>query len=372
MMAKSTRFDVHVLARASTPLREHVHSCSPSTPACSLSNVPCDPSPIALNRSHAKCRVVVAILMCLGLCPAVVLQGQQPDLRQEGLRALYRGDLKGAAEIGRRLAKAQPAAASPCVLIARAEIAQGNYEAAYEELRKALRSEPNNLEALYHLGHLGTLLSQQEYQKLFALAPDSARVHQILAESHRAEENMAKAEEEYLLALKANPDLVEVLNTLGDTKRYQFKFEEAISYYSRATQVNPRDYESAYGLGASRLYLQQPKEAVEDFQRALAVQPKSAAAHLALGDALLRLGDAESAAGHLKTAIEIEPKLRQAYSLLGRSYQRLGKEAEAKAAFKTAQGLIQTELERERARKAGAMEAMVPAQAAPEDNPRTP
>lgn len=300
--------------------------------------------------------MVVAFLTCLGLCPAAALQGQQPDLRQEGIRALYRGDVKTAIEVGRAVAKAQPAAAAPRVLIARAEIAQGNFQTAFDELRQALRLDASNQEALHFLGHVCAILSQSEYQSLFSMAPDSARVHQIMAESYRAQENTPKAEEEYLAALKANPNVVEVLNIMGDLKRYQFRFEEAVSYYSRAVKVTPRDYDSQYGLGASRLYLQQPELAVQYFQNALAIDPKSAAAHLAMGDALLRLNRPGVAAEHLKTAIQIEPKFRQAYTLLGRSYQKLGKQLEAKEAFRISQSLTQDELES----SARAMEAVVP------------
>jgi tetratricopeptide (TPR) repeat protein len=286
--------------------------------------------------------------LTLSLCFFMASTTARPQRVQklpEGIRALYRGDFKTAIEVGRVLAKAQPAAAGPRVLIARAEVAQGNLQTAFDELRQALRLDAANQEALHFLGHVCAILSQSENQKLFRMAPDSARVHQIMGESYRAQENTSKAEEEYLAALKANPNLVEVLNIMGDLKRYQFRFEEAVSYYSRAVKVTPRDYDSQYGLGASHLYLQQPELAIQNFQNALSIAPKSAAAHLAMGDTLLRLNRPEAAAEHLKTAIQIEPKFRQAYTLLGRSYQKLGKQLEAKEAFRISQSLIQDELE---------------------------
>jgi tetratricopeptide (TPR) repeat protein len=284
--------------------------------------------------------------------------GRSKTLR-DGMRALYRGDYKVAVEVGREQAKARPQEPAPRVLIARSEMAQGNYQKAFEELRAALGTSPENLEVLHFLGQLCALLSQAEYERLFALAPDSARVHQIMAESYRAQENLAKAEEEYEAALKADPALIEVLNILGDMKRYQFRMQEAIEYYSRAIKINPRDYDSQYGLGASHLYQQQPDLAVEDFRRALSIHPKSAAAQLALGDALLRLEQTQQAAEHFKAAIRIEPKLRQAYTLLGRAYQKLGMSEEAKQAFRQSQELIQGELEQARERKGRGTKQMV-------------
>jgi tetratricopeptide (TPR) repeat protein len=286
----------------------------------------------------------LAVLICL-LTPAQLAIAQPAQSLSEGVQAYYRGDYPAAASLARQLAKAQPGKSGPNVLLARAEASQGNLRQAFEAVRQALRINPNDTEALYFLAHVCTGLSQAEHQRLFAMAPGSARVHQILAESFRVQENLPKAEEEYQAALRADPNLVEVLNVLGDMKRYQFKFEEAITYYSRAAKIRPRDYDSAYGLGASQLYLQKPDVAVEHFQNALSINPKSAAARLALGDALLRQKQFEAAAKELEAAIQIDAKMRQAYTLLGKAYQQIGQTAKAKQAFAVAQKLIQEEMQ---------------------------
>jgi Tfp pilus assembly protein PilF len=303
----------------------------------------------------------LAILTCL-LPPAQLVFAQPAQSLSEGVQAYYRGDYPAAANLARQLAKAQPGTSGPYVLLARAEASQGNLRQAFDALRQALRINPNDTEALYFLAHVSTGLSQVEHQRLFAMAPNSARVHQILAESYRVQENLPKAEEEYQAALQADPSLVEVLNVLGDMKRYQFKFEEAIAYYSRAANIRPRDYDSAYGLGASQLYLQKPDVAVEHFQNALSIDPRSAAARLALGDSLLRLKQFKSAAKELESAIQIDPKMRQAYTLLGKTYQQMGQTAKAKEAFAVAQKLIQEEIQ-SRERRSGSP-PMIPNSAA--------
>ncbi len=302
-----------------------------------------------------------AALLLGFLCLPALQAGEAPEPKslRDGVQAFYRGDYAEAAAIGQQRAKAQPAAAAPRVLIARARIAEGNTKAAFEELERALRVEPQNFEALHLLGSLAVVLSQNEYQKLFAIAPDSARVHQLMADSFRAQENLVKAEEEYHAAIKADPNLLEVLNILGDMKRYQFKFEEAKVYYSRAIAVNERDYDSRYGMGACHLYLQAPEAAVPELQRAIAIDPKAGAAHLALGDALLRTERPADAASSLRAAIAIEPKMRQAYSLLGRALQKMGRTQEAKEAFRTSQVLIQEELEGQRSLRQRSTETMV-------------
>lgn len=284
---------------------------------------------------------VVALLTVLGAASA--LRGEQEGLLAEGTRALYRGDPVAAGALARKHLKTHPGASAGLVLLARAEVAQGKHLSAYQELRKVLRADPMNIDALYLLGRVCLLLSQAEHQALYALAPDSARVHQLLAESYQVQHNRAKAEEEYLAALRADPRSVEVLNALGELKRTQFHFDEALAYYSQAAQIEPRNYDSAYGLGVCYLYQEDITRAVEGFRRALALDPDSAPGRLALGDALLRAGQTTEAVAELKAAAALRPDMRQAYTLLARAYRRLGQLQEAEEARKKSDELTQKE-----------------------------
>src|SRR5437773_11935843 len=97
------------------------------------------------------------------------------------------------------------------------------------------------MHGLYYLEQLCQTLSQSEYRLLLASAPDSARAHQFLANSYRAEGNVEKALEEYQTALRGNPRSKEILDALGDLELERFGFEEAISYFSRALETDPKD-----------------------------------------------------------------------------------------------------------------------------------
>jgi len=283
--------------------------------------------------------VVLAMILVAG----GALRADQDAGLAETARALYRGNALQAAALARRYLKVHPGTPAALILLARAEMAQREYQSAYQYLGKVLRANPKNIDALYYLGRVCLNLSQAEHQALYALAPDSVRVHQLLAESYRAQENKARAEEEYLAALRADPRSVEVFNSLGDLKRSQFKFDEATSYYARATEIQPRDYDSAYGLGACYLYRQEPERALEPLRRALVIDPDSAPARLALGDALFRAGEVAEAVTELKAAAALQPDMRQAYTLLARAYRRLGQSQEAKEALKKSNELAQVE-----------------------------
>ncbi|MCS6952775.1 MAG: tetratricopeptide repeat protein [Bryobacterales bacterium] len=264
-------------------------------------------------------------------------------------RALLGGDYRRAEQTARAVWQDGAGPPEAGVLLARAEMAQGKLQQAYERLRQVLRRAPAHPDGLYFLSKLSFALSQQSYERLYALAPRSARVHQLLAESHAAREDVAAAEKEYRAALRADPRSVEVRTALGDLLRRQSRFEEAAAQYARALALNPHNYDAAYGLGACRLFQNQPAVAVRYLRKALEAEPDAPAARLALGDALLRLGDAASARRELQRALALEPEMRQAYVLLGRALQKLGKPEEARQAFDKARELGRRELEAQQA-----------------------
>ncbi|PYV20307.1 MAG: hypothetical protein DMG24_23140, partial [Acidobacteria bacterium] len=99
--------------------------------------------------------------------------------------------------------------------------------------------DPANIDALYYLERLCTILSQIEFRRLLETAPDSFRAHQLMAESYSARHDDDEAEKEYQAALKANPTSVEILDALGELKRSKFKFDEALDYYTRALKLAP-------------------------------------------------------------------------------------------------------------------------------------
>jgi len=248
-------------------------------------------------------------------------------------RALYRGDYEHAKELAVSHLQKTPTDLPVRIILARAELAMGNYGEALAELKKVLSSDPRNIDALYYLSFAARGLSQQEYARLYRLDPDSSRVHQLLAESALEAQNTSQAEMEFQKAFEINPHSVEVATALGELKRSQSKFDEAITYYSKAAEIGSVDYEIAYGLGACYTYKQDYPRAIEWLRRSVAMSPDSGAAHFALGNALFQSGDWNAAVPELAASLRLEPRMKQAYFLLGRAYAKLGRKQEADAAF---------------------------------------
>jgi cytochrome c-type biogenesis protein CcmH/NrfG len=247
-------------------------------------------------------------------------------------------------QVAEKHLRSQPRDAPVRVILARAELAHGELARASAELRQALASDPHNIDALYYLSLAARELSQREYQRLFALAPDSGRVHQLLAEGALASENPSEAEAEFQNALRANPRSIEVMTELAELKRRQSKFDEAIAYYRQAEQVGGANYDIAYGLGACYTYQQDYARAVTWLRQAVVFAPDSGAARFALGNALFQSGQLAAAIPELTASLRFEPGLKQAYFLLGRAYSKLGRQDEAKVAFEKLDQLNRSEV----------------------------
>ena len=242
----------------------------------------------------------------------------------ETSRLLLRGEFDQAASAARQYLKTHPDDSQARILLGRALLAQGNYLGAYSELSRVVHADPKNVDGLYFLGRTAMVLSQLQFQELEQRAPDSYRVHQLLAESYAAQENKVKAEEEYQAALKTAPPSAEILDALADLKREAFQFDEAAGYYQRALETSPQDYNALYGLGACAIFKHNLPKAIEYLRHATRLEPRSASARLALGDALLRDNQTVAAVAELKVAVSIQPDMRQAFSLLARAYAALG------------------------------------------------
>jgi tetratricopeptide (TPR) repeat protein len=281
--------------------------------------------------STGKLARLIGLMWLASLC---AMADAQSSLLSDCIQALYRGDYPRAEQLANQRLKQVPSDVQARVLLGRAQLAEGKLRPAFDTLVKARTADPRNIDALYYLSFAARALSNQEYQKLFAMAPDSARVHQLLAETALQAEDPGQAEAEFLKALQANPRSVEVNTEMAELKRSQSKFDEAITYYQQAAHIGPLNYEISYGLGACYTYKTDYPRAIEWLRKAVAFAPDSVAAHFALGNALFQQGNVDPAIPELKEALRIEPRMKQAYFLLGRAYSKLGRTQEADAAFK--------------------------------------
>jgi tetratricopeptide (TPR) repeat protein len=296
---------------------------------------------------------------CFFLLAGARIHGQSGVLT-ESTKAFYRGEYTQAAALAEGYLRLHPKDAPVRLILARAELAQGKFQQAFDGLQKVLASDPKNIDALYYMSLTARELSRREYERLFSMAPDSDRVHQLVGEAALAAENKSEAEDEFQKALKANPHSIEVSTELGELKRSQSKFDEAIEYYTQAEHIGPLNYDIAYGLGACYTYKQEYPRAIEWLRKASALAPDSAAGRFALGNALFQNGDTEAAIPELNESLRLEPRMKQAYFLLGRAYSKLGRLDQAKAAVKKLDELNRSEIPGQDRSLAGAAKPETP------------
>lgn len=260
-----------------------------------------------------------------------------PDTRlSDAGHALQAGDLERAYQLGTAYLRTHPASAPANILLARIALAKNDPDTAFTRLRAALAASPANVDALYYLGMLSGQLSEEAFQRLAQMAPDSARLHQLAAESLVAQEKRADAEAEYQAALKADPELYEALLGLAKLERIRLACDDAVAHYQKAEAMRP-SFDGAYGLGVCQSYLQDDAAAAKSFERALAIDSKSAVALVGLGTSLTKQGRAADAIPKLQRASQLEPGMTEAYYALGMAYRKLGDQARAAEAFQKAQ-----------------------------------
>lgn len=282
-------------------------------------------------------------LRSVALAMALTLGAADTRL-SDAFKALYAGEPDRALRLASEYLKMHSTDVNGLVLAARAHIARDDYEAAYDLLRKALAIDGRNPDVLYFLGIVTGQLATRTFDRLYALAPEGARVHQLLAQSLKLQEKPVEAAAEYELALKANPNSLDALLEYAELRREESNCDEALALYERAERVKPT-YDGAYGLGVCLARQFDHARAIEQFREALQRDSQSAPAYFELGSSLLRLGDAAAAAGSLEHAVRLEPRMRQGYYLLGRAYQAMGRAARAQQAFARADALARAERE---------------------------
>jgi tetratricopeptide (TPR) repeat protein len=260
-----------------------------------------------------------------------------PDLA-ESSRALASGDVDRALLLSRDYLKRHPGDARAQVLLVRIHIEREEIDSAYQVINRAARAHPADVDVLYYLGLVTRRLAADEFDRLVRMAPDSARVHQLQAESLEVQERRADAEKEYTAALDAKPDLLEALLALGKLKRIRLACEDAIGLYDKAESIRPT-FDGAYGLGVCHSYLQNDELAVRKFEQAVKRNPSAAVAWAGLGTSLVKLRRTAEGIAKLQRAIVLAPDMDEAHYMLGMAYQAAGDTVRAQKAFKKAEQL---------------------------------
>ena len=133
------------------------------------------------------------------------------------------------------------------------------------------------------------------FQRLLALAPQSAEARYARAEAYRQAGNWVAAEGEYRQAIDVRPGFVAAYIGQGDVLMAMELYRQAADSYRKALDLQPGNLALSLKLAAAHVRDNQPALAEPLLQEVLTREPNNAAALVLYGDLLLSQGDTAGA-----------------------------------------------------------------------------
>ncbi|MGB7273128.1 MAG: tetratricopeptide repeat protein [Geitlerinemataceae cyanobacterium] len=171
-------------------------------------------------------------------------------------------------------------------------------------IETVLEKNPEDKWSLVALGHICVQMEQfsraiDSYQKALQLAPESAALHQYLANALRlrGKDDLRQALSSYRLAIQAKP--------------------KNLQTYHQALELDPHNVDAYVGLAEGLLSQEKPNGAIAFCQMALKLEHNRSDIYLKLGEALVSQKDYQPAISSLRRAIDLGESNPSVYYFLG-------------------------------------------------------
>jgi tetratricopeptide (TPR) repeat protein len=205
---------------------------------------------------------------------------------------------------------------------------------ALRDLREATRLEPSN--PAYGIA-LGKILLQHNdaqeamvlLQRVHAEGPESAERDLLLGIAQITVRGPGQAVPSLLRATSEDPSLALSYNMLGFCYFVQGDLAKAAAAYRQASDLNPETRIFAHGAAVALDRSNDAEDAMVYAARAVSLPGANGEDHYLVGKLLAKAGRNEDAVRELNEAIELSPDLDAAYYLLGRTYMQMGETAKA-------------------------------------------
>ncbi len=201
------------------------------------------------------------------------------------------------------------------------------------------KMSPLDPEVLYLVYRTHSALAARALATMSKVGPDSARLHEVLAESHATDGDFTNAISEYEKALAINPNLAGLHFELGQAilrnNPSGDSLRKAEQQFTLGLIENPYDYHSEYDLGEINFMQSHWEGALQHYSRAAELDPGSADTQLAIGKVLITTGQLEEGVKHLREAVRIDPGNPTAHYRLAQAYRSLNRGDDAQREMKT-------------------------------------
>ena len=217
--------------------------------------------------------------------------------------------------------------------LVRIHVEAKEFRPAVDVIRTLQRTGPADPDVLYTAYRLHSELAAQALATLVQVAPQSARVHQVLAQALESQDDVVGAIAQYRKVLEIDPQLLGLHSELGRLilviSQQEPARQQAQKEFEAELALNPTDANSEYELGGIYWLRSDLEQAAQHYTRALDFQPDFVDAHIALGRVLVAQGELEKALRHFLEAVRWDPRSDTARYRLAQAYRKLGRTQEA-------------------------------------------
>lgn len=176
------------------------------------------------------------------------------------------------------------------------------YDDAIFELRRAIKINPNNVDARFNLKTIRARLEHFQAAKIYSRMGERK-----------------EAISEYRKAIQIDPRFIEARHRLGVELFLNGQKEDGLKELHRADSIFPdyrRGYEIWYEEGLILRSMGKDNEALKQFHRVIGARPKFAAAHNEIGKIHLDRSEFDQATTFFAQAIGIDPKTEYTKNLV--------------------------------------------------------
>lgn len=227
------------------------------------------------------------------------------------------------------------------------DYATGEPERAVAVVQKLVDLSPEDPDVLYAAQRLYNELADATLNKLAIVAPNSARMQQVIAERLINAGDLQPAIDHYKKALQVNPRLpgirYELAQAILETSRFDANIQAAAIVEVNEAQQLEGDSASLQCLLARIASLQNDdSQADEHYRQALRLDPRNTEAQVGLARLLMTASNFTEARKLLQMAIDADPLNNTAHYRLAMVDKKLGLEAEARKEARLAQEIKAT------------------------------
>lgn len=192
--------------------------------------------------------------------------------------------------------------------------------------------KPADVDILYTAYRIYSDLADETMLSIAMLAPDSSRMHQLMAHEAARQGNTEGAIAQFREALKIDPRTPGIHFELAEAlsgSSHPADRDEVESEYKAALAANPYDERAECRLGEIAAHESDLKSAFAHYSRALELEPDDAEANLGLAKALIAMNQPEKAVPLLQRAAELEPFNAVVHYHLSTLYRKAGRADDA-------------------------------------------